>query len=138
MPPPKKQETTDLTIDAHAMVHREGNDLLSITTMFKQPFCKTLVHRKERELLPHLTSCQAHKRAAAPRHLMRWPGNIWFASHRRRTHGNTHGPLNLNYSPHSTPPSVHLRLLLSPLSFSSAHGVDVVICTRCRCQRDVL
>lgn len=41
------------------------------------------------------------------------PHDIWFVSHQQPTHGNTHGPLNLNYSPHSTPPSVHLLLLLS-------------------------
>ena len=44
------------------------------------------------------------------------PQHIWFVSHHQWTlfHGNTHGnSLNLNYSPHSIPPSVHLLLLLS-------------------------
>lgn len=44
------------------------------------------------------------------------PRHIWFMSHHQWTlsHGNTHGSwVKLNYRPHSTPPSVHLVLLLS-------------------------
>lgn len=70
----------------------------------------------------HARTSACHTQAAH-----KLPHDIWFVSHQQPTHGNTHGPLNLNYSPHSTPPSVHLLLLLSlpvshffppPLSYS--------------------
>lgn len=62
---PPLRKTADLTIYARAMVYRKGNDLLSITTMFKQSFYKTLVHWEERQWPPDVTSCRTHTSGGA-------------------------------------------------------------------------